>query len=206
MFSTAQFLRLGGSRKQLDRLVRETRGARLAQGVYAIVQQPSWGGLAWAGLLIAGPHAVLGGRAAGHPHGLWEAPSSIDVWSSTRPSWIRGPWRFRVGARSGHGSPPRVDHPTAVLEAASELDGRALSTCIYGALNTRRTSAPSLSARLADFPQLPRRAVIEEALRMADGAVESVLEEASLKLIRVHSLPTGCRQVTQRSLAQRCCL
>lgn len=198
-----QFCELGGPRAVLRRLVRDGIWVRVSCGIYATSPNPSWRGYAWAGVLIAGDGSVVGGRAAGHLHGFWEAPSSIDVWCGAKIARTDGPWRFRRGSRPGYGSPPRVGHATAALESASDEDGDEVMGALYGALNSGRTSVASLRAGLQAAGPLRHRKLIDQALTMASEGSESLLEERFIKLARSHGLPP-LRQQASLLASTRC--
>ena len=69
--SREQALGLGLSRRALSRLVGEQQWQVLAPGIYLTTNgTASWRALAWAGVLIGGDDARLGGTAAGYLHGL----------------------------------------------------------------------------------------------------------------------------------------
>lgn len=67
--SREQLLGHGVSDRVIQRLLRDGRLDRICQGVYA-TGEGGWMQQAWAGVLIGGPKAVIGGEAAGYLLGL----------------------------------------------------------------------------------------------------------------------------------------
>lgn len=74
-----QALDLGMTPSGVRRMVESGRWRTLARGVYA-VDVPVWHQMMWAGLLVAGDGACVGGRAAGHLYGIEGPPPQIDIW------------------------------------------------------------------------------------------------------------------------------
>jgi hypothetical protein len=63
------------SPKAITRLVLEGHWQSLSTGIYLTgATEPTWRSLAWAGLLIGGDSARVGGRAAAHLEGLVDEP------------------------------------------------------------------------------------------------------------------------------------
>ena len=129
VISREQAIGLGLSPSAVTRLVRDGFWVRMARGIYLTAATSlTWPALAWAGVLIGGDAARLGGLAAAHLYGLVaEPPPSIDVLipvTLSRPR-ITGPWCFlreRPGARSPRtvGSPPRLTIEDAVLDLVGD--------------------------------------------------------------------------------------
>jgi hypothetical protein len=194
----------------VSRLVRDGFWVRLARGIYLTsATSPTWPALAWAGVLIGGDAARLGGLAAAHAHGLVaEPPRQIDVLlpvTLSRPR-ITGPWRFlreRPGARLARtvGSPPRLTVEDTVLDLVGDPDcgDRDAINWLTLAVNSRQTT-PRLILRAAEGRHfLRRRALIAAVLDDVAAGARSPLEVDYLNLVeRAHGLPAGRRQVSRR--------
>jgi len=122
--SREQALGLGLGRHALSRLVGEQHWQALAPGIYLTTNgAASWRALAWAGVLIGGDDARLGGTAAGFLHGLTDAepdPLLVLIPHTARVR-SRGHWIFqreRAGARASRttGNPPRLLVEDTVLD------------------------------------------------------------------------------------------
>ena len=70
VLSRDQLLRSGLSHRVIDRLLADGRLARFERGIYTRGGPLTWLGRAWAGVLIGGDDAVLGGGAAAFLHEL----------------------------------------------------------------------------------------------------------------------------------------
>ena len=203
-----QALALGLARHAVTRLVEEGFWCALARGVYCVEPRPDWRTWAWAGVLIGGDRARLGGAAAGYLHGIVERPpESIMVLipaSGGRPR-IAGPWQFvreRSGVRSPgtRGSPPRVGVEDAVLDLADDTDSSLaeIITCAGNAVQLRRTTPLRLRRALAGRPRIRRRRLLVELFEEVSVGVRSPLERRYLQDVeRPHGLPTGIRQPGQ---------
>lgn len=133
----SQALEAGMTARQVRERVASGRWRRLSRGVYA-TDSAIWHQAAWAGLLMAGDGACLGGRAAAFLHGFDTQPGRIDVWvppgsavprrgagradgaGPTHSAW-RGSWRFRQGSRTAVGIPPRSCVEETVLDRCEEM-------------------------------------------------------------------------------------
>lgn len=133
-----QALEMGMTPPEVRRMVGSGRWRALARGVYA-VDVPVWHQVMWAGLLVAGEGACVGGRAAAHLYGLEGPPPQIDIWVLPGRSvprrremvggremvtpgghgqWVS--WRFRQGSRTAVGNPPRSCVEETVLDICQE--------------------------------------------------------------------------------------
>lgn len=205
-----QALGLGFTDDGLARELRDGTWQRLATGVYLTsTGLPSWDAQAWAGVLIGGDNARLGGRAAAFLHGLINLPpQSIEVLVpvASRPR-IAGPWMFRrerPGARlaSTVGQPPRITVDDAVLDLISDPDcsTRAAVNWLTVAVQARRTT-PERILRAAEHRRfLGRRALVHSILDDVREGVRSPIEWDYLRTVeRAHQLPTGRRQLGRRN-------
>ncbi|HEY0238129.1 MAG TPA: type IV toxin-antitoxin system AbiEi family antitoxin domain-containing protein [Friedmanniella sp.] len=207
-----QSLGLGLSRHTLARLVDQARWQRLAPGVFVVHSGTvEWQSLAWAGVLIGGPDARLGGTAAGYAHRLLEsAPTPVDVLvPHASPARSRSFWRFvqeRPGARDSRctGSPPRILVPDTVLDLCERVSPRVLEDLVTRAVQNRLTTPVQLQRALDRRERHSRRRLLTELLlEVAEGA-ESPLELRYLRDVeRRHRLPDGKRQRRTSSPGRR---
>lgn len=201
--SAEQVAGFGFGRKPLARLLSQESGwQRLSTGLYLIdAGEPSWEAKAWGGVLLGGPGARLGGRAAGHLWGLLDEPRHIDVLvppdrSVSRPGqhWIfvREAAGLRLASR---GNPPRIGIDDAVLDLCAELSEHEVIGSVTSAIQGRRTTARRLARRLEQRGRVRHRRLIRDLLAdVAEGA-ESPLEILYLRDVeRRHGLPRGRRQ------------
>ena len=190
----------------VDRLVGEKRWTRIAKGLYLTSdRKPDWNALAWGGVLLGGGAARLGGAAAGHLHGLNEAPDVIEVLvPRTADLAKRGPWHFvreRPGVRSGRsiGSPPRLCVEDTVVDLCQRASEGHVIDLVTKAVQTRRTTAKRLLACISQRTRVRHRLLLEQILAdVADGA-HSPLELKYVRDVeRAHDLPKGNRQLSGR--------
>lgn len=186
---------LGLSRNVIQRILDDRIVWQVTRGVYSLSPEPTWNGLAWAGVLLARKGAVLGGRSAGFLHGLCAPPDTIEVLAPRRIK-NRGCWRFRqVAPPSATGSPPRTQIDDTALALCAWSDGRETLTILADAVASRRTTAKNLLEKALNTPQLPNRRLIVEVLGDVAAGVHSALEERFLRgVIRRHGLPDPLRQ------------
>ena len=206
-----QVLGLEMSRHTLRRLVDQDRWQRLAPGVFVTHSGPvEWETLAWAGVLLGGPDARLGGTAAGYAHRLLpEAPSPVEVLvPHASPARTRSFWTFvqeRPGTRDSRctGSPPRILVHDTVLDLCEGAAPRALEDLLTRAMQNGLTTPLHLQRALARRSRHSRRRLLTELLlEVAEGA-ESPLELRYLRLERRHGLPDGQRQGRTSSPGRR---
>ncbi|MGI3783071.1 MAG: type IV toxin-antitoxin system AbiEi family antitoxin domain-containing protein, partial [Janthinobacterium lividum] len=206
-----QALGLGLSRHTLGRLADEGRWQRLAPGTFVVHSGTvEWESLAWAGVLLGGQGARLGGTAAGYAHRLIEdAPVPVEVLvphgSAARS---RSRWRFvheRPGARDSRctGSPPRILVPDTVLDLCEGGSPRVLEDLVTRAVQSWLTTPLHLQRALDHRERHSRRRLLTELLLdVAEGA-ESPLELRYLRVERRHGLPNGKRQRRTSSPGRR---
>lgn len=205
MVGAEQLVALDFSLRSAERLVHQRSWVRLATGVYQVggLGDPSWAGLAWAGLLLGGHRARLGFEAAGH---LWkivdEPPVDITVLvPHGRPIADRGRWVFRQERSANRsprspGSPPR----TTIEDTVVDLCSRALPGLLTKAVQGRRTTAQRILARVDDRARVRHRELLREMLTDVAQGAESPLELRYLTEIeRPHGLPRAKRQVRSRN-------
>ncbi|HIW29148.1 MAG TPA: type IV toxin-antitoxin system AbiEi family antitoxin domain-containing protein [Candidatus Luteococcus avicola] len=185
------------------RLLGEGRWRRLSRGVYATRTAPdSFETLAWAGVLAAGPGAMLGEHAAALVQGVWrEDPPIVTVLvphgNTTR---LGHPWRLvrRRHLPRPRGSLPLTPPEWTVLDLCDVEPVRTVNW-VTSALRNRLVSPRSLAralderARISRTP-LPTRDLLEKLLADAQG-LESPLEHIyATRVERAHGLPHGVRQ------------
>lgn len=196
VMSCQQVLGLGGSNTMIRRFVRDGRWHRIASGVIATTAAPSWLGMVWAGLLLGGSSAVVGGPAAAHLHGIANQPDEIDIWASENSPRSRYPWRFHRSHRAGRGEPARVSLEQAVLDLCATGDADDIAATLATALSNRRSTGDRLRRLLVNNPTLRHRALILSMISDVSFGAESALEVRYLHHVeRAHGLPAGQRQV-----------
>ena len=137
VISREQAIGHGFGESAIRRVVRQGVWRRISPGIYltATLEQIPWPALAWAGVLIGGDAARVGGIAAAHLHGLVPEPPSrlqILVRASGAVPKVTGPWDFRRERPAARlpttgGSPPRLSIEDTVLDLIDdpECDARA---------------------------------------------------------------------------------
>lgn len=198
-----QALGLGLSRHTLDRLVTQHQWQRLAPGIFCTHNAtPAWPSLAWAGVLLGGDDARLGGQAAAYADRLLDdAPDPIQVLvphhviARRREHWFFV--RERPGARSPrtNGSPPRTTVADTVLDLCAGASARAAEDWVTRAVQRQLTTPQQLVRALSGRGRHSCRRLLSEMLAdVAEGA-ESPLELRYLRDVeRRHGLPRGSRQ------------
>lgn len=198
-----QALGLNLSRHTLTRLVTQGRWQRLAPGLYVTHNATVfWPSLAWAGVLLGGEGARLGGSAAAYAQQLVdEAPDPVhvfvphDVIVRRRPHWVFV--RERPGARSGRttGSPPRTLAADTVLDLCESASARTIEDLVTRAVQRRTTTPQQVLRALSGRGRHTRRVLLTELLADVDVGAESPLELRYLRDVeRPHGLPPGVRQ------------
>ena len=190
------------SPRAIDRLISEGHWRRLDCGIYLTgATEPSWRSLAWAGVLLAGDAARLGGRAAAHLEGLVdEPPDEISILIPhaqrlrNRSPWIflRETGNFRTSSR---GNPPRIGVEDAVLDLCA--NGEAADA--VGWLTTavqRRLTTPERLRRAMDrrTRQRHRQVILDLLSDVAQGAQSPLEVQYACDVERAHGLPRGTRQ------------
>ena len=200
--TTAQVRAAGLSTQALYRLEQTGRWLALERSVHLTAPgPPSWRSLAWAGVLLGGDEARLGGTAAAHLHGLLEVPPSqitalVPARAVTRN---RGPCRFRregdgVRGRSV-GSPPRTSVEDTVLDLCDASHAAQAIGWVTRAVGARRTTAEHLRRALENRRRVRHRQLLGDLLGDVAQGVESPLELRYLRDVELaHALPHGDRQ------------
>ncbi len=210
--SREQVLGTGFGVAGLNRLVRSGSWVRLSSGIYLTAPiAPAWPALAWAGVLIGGDAARLGGLSAAYLHQLTPdpPPAQIEVLvpASAGAPTVAGPWYFRrerdgVRSRSHRGSPPRLTIEDTVLDLIDDPDCDARSAVNWLTLAVQgRKTTPERILRAARRRQFVRqRDLLEDVLADVRVGVRSPIELDYLRNVeRRHGLPVGRRQAKRGS-------
>ena len=208
VISTEQLSLFGFSLRSAERLVNQRIWQRLTHGIYQLgTGQPSWEGLAWAGVFLGGPKSRLGFEAAGH---LWELvekpPRTITVLVPHGLSLARRDcWVFRQerpGTRSNKspGSPPRTTVEDTILDLCDSASARESIGIVTMAVQGGRTTSGRILRCVQGRQRVRHRRLLTELLtEVAEGA-ESPLEVRYLRDVeRAHGLPRGLRQARSRN-------
>lgn len=200
VLSTEQIARLRYSEDAVRRLLKEDSWQRVAHGVYA-TGDVDWTGQLWAGVLLGGPEARIGGEAAGHLHGIAPQPEQIQVLvPESSPICSRPPWVFRrerPGVRSPRspGEPPRLTLPDTTLDLCEAAAASEVVSIVTRAVGTRRTSSGQLRSALQSRSRMRHRQLLTGLLGDIDAGARSWLEIRYLHDVeRAHGLPRGDRQ------------
>ncbi|SDD68727.1 type IV toxin-antitoxin system AbiEi family antitoxin domain-containing protein [Auraticoccus monumenti] len=203
VLSLEQALGHGLGRNSVQRLVGEGRWHRLAPGVLMTTAPPAgFATLCWAGVLLSGDGARIGGAAAAHLHGLLDQPpEQVDVWSQQQVRIARTVWRFRRDQPGTHGrrataAPPRLSIEDTVIDHANGLSRDDVPAVVLAAVQTRRTTPERLRREVQRRPRLRHRRLLLDLLSEAAEGVHSPLERVYLHEVeRAHGLPRGRRQL-----------
>ena len=213
VISREQALGLGLGRRALNRLVGEQQWPVLAPGIYLTTNGiASWRALAWAGVLIGGDDARLGGTAAGYLHGLTnvEPDPLLVLIPHTSRLRSRDHWIFqreRAGARTSRatGNPPRLLVEDTVLDLCAAGGPDDAVTWLTTAVRDRLTTPARLVRALRGRARHPHRALLLGLLADVAAGVESYLELLYLRDVeRGHGLPLGDRQLRSVDCSVRC--
>ena len=194
------------SSKAVDRLMSESHWQRLSCGIYLTgATEPTWRSLAWAGVLIGGDSARIGGRAAAHLEGLVdEPPDEIHILIPhahrlrNRPPWLfqRENGAFRNPSR---GSPPRIGVEDAVLDLCACGERADVVSWLTTSVQRRLTTPERLRRALDRRARQRHRQVILDLLSdVAQGAQSPIEVRYARDVERAHGLPRGTRQAASR--------
>jgi very-short-patch-repair endonuclease len=205
--SHTQIVRAGVTDDVLPRLVRTGVLRRVARGVYTMGPD-SWEQQVWAGLLIGGRHAVIGGRAAAL---LWKlsldkpcrnaSEPPIDVYVGTSHSTLRSTnrWHFIRNDRVGVSEPRRTSIAQTIVDLAQTMTGDQLASVVG---QTRRwVTAQQIIQVLDQTPRHRQRALLRDVVADVDDGATSPLERRYVHDVeRAHGLPHALRQAKPISL------
>lgn len=202
----------GLSRRAAERLVNQGQWQRLERSVYLTRPgEPEWTAWAWAGVLLGGDRARLGGTAAGFVHGLVEAePRPITVLvPGHQVNRSRPPWQFRreqEGLREARspGSPPSTTLEDTVLDLCDDASVQQVVGWVTTAVQSRRTTPAALRRALRRRQRARHRRLLEELLVDVARGAESPLEVRYRRDVeKAHGLPEGQRQEISVSAYRR---
>lgn len=195
VLSRDQLLRLGVSDRVIHRLVRGGWLHILERGIYTRGGTLPWLGRAWAGVLLGGDDAVLGGSAAAFLHDLEKAePSTIEVHTPRQRRPLTG-YTFSRAVRQGVGEPPRTTFEATVLDLCADRDEDELAALLADAVSGRRTNPKRLLTEIARRSRVPNRALLCQMLGQVAAGSHSALERRYLVDVETpHGLPTATRQ------------
>lgn len=208
VLSTVQIAGHGLAKDSVARLVRQGHWQRLERSVYLTTgSDPDWTAEAWAGVLLGGSTARLGGSAAAHLHGLVaEAPRPITVLvAPEQMTRSRYPWRFQregpaVRDRRTPGSPPRTTIEDTVLDLCDEGSVGEAVDVVTRAVQSRQTTPTQLRYALRRRQRFRHRALLDDLLADVATGAETPLELRYLRDVeRPHGLPQADRQDPSRS-------
>lgn len=193
---------LGVTDKALQRLADQGHMVRPAKGLYdAAPLLQTFEKRAWAGLLLGGPDAAIGGQAALRLHGFEAEPELVEVWvpPETQPVplpgiRVRRDFLGRVTGRRGRISRIRVEE--ALVDVGQFLPTAGLVALLTEGFRGRLTRPSLVRAVLSNRARVRGRKRFEAILGDLDG-VESALEFAYRRDVeRAHRLPIPHRQVS----------
>lgn len=193
----------------VTRLLASGRWRPLTRGIYHVgpvgSAEPTWRANAWAGVLMGGDRARLGGLAAARLHGLLDRePDDIlvlirnDARRLSRDGWTFR--RERPGSRDPRspGNPPRLPVEDTVLDLCDprlESTGETPAHWVTRAVQRHLTTPPRLLAALQRRTAFPQRRLLTEMLGDVAVGAESPLELRYLRDVeQAHNLPRGERQ------------
>ena len=191
--SRRQYLAAGVSDAVIERLIRHGDARRLAYGVVAL-RQDNWLQTVWAGLLLGGEGAVVGGMAAAKMNGLLEAPPPIiDIYAPNGRVPHIGPWRFHRSHRAVYGYPPHTGIDQTFVDLAGTIPDDQMMALLATADYKVNTAA--VLTMLAHYRRHQGRDQLTRLITDFDGGVRSVLEYHYAILVeRPHKLPVPTRQ------------
>ena len=193
----------GLSDGMIARLVREAHWRRLDRGLFLTADiDPCFEARAWAGVLLGGDHARIGGLAAGRLNGLVDddpevmvvlVPHACRVMS--RPGWqvvLERPGTHRAPSR---GAPPRIDVDDTVLDLCAAGTPAGCADWVTIAVQRRLTTPRRLLRALEARERHPQRRTLRKLLEEVAQGAQSPLELTYLRDVeRAHDLPCGVRQ------------
>ncbi len=193
--SREQALSVGVTDPVIARWVREGRLRQVTRGIYAVADG-GWLQLAWAGLLLGGPGAVLGMAAAAHLYGLLpEPPREVSVFIGMRQVARDPRWRFRRAWREGVGQPSRTTPAETIVDLAGELSPDGIAALVATAVGKGLVQPEEVLDVLARRERHRCRAVLSEILGDVAAGSRSALEVRYARDVeRAHRLPPSERQ------------
>jgi very-short-patch-repair endonuclease len=199
-----QATQAGLSMGAIDNLLRAGRWQRLHQGVYATFSgQPSRDARLWAGVLRAGPDAMLSHHTAAGLFGLIQpvdGPMHVTVPSDRRLRRLPGMIIHRADrprtARHPVLLPPRTRIEETVLDLITTADSADDAFgWVFRATGRGLTNAERIRRAMAARQRMPWRPELTACLDDAEAGVRSNLEHRYVLAVeRPHGLPRAERQ------------
>lgn len=196
--SRTQVLGFGVSDRVIARLTGEERWQVITPGVYRLSDE-NWLQQAWAGILLGGEAAVLGGAAAAYLHGWRKTPPNpIPVFIPSRCRARRDSrWQFIRSERSGRGEPPRTRPAQTIIDLAASSTADELTNLLAEAVAFGKLNTSEVLQLVAKAPRLRNRSLLNEALAAVSAGAMSPLEARYLTSVeRAHGLPAASRQAS----------
>jgi hypothetical protein len=207
--SRAQVLELGGTDRDITRLLRRRVWAQVHPGVYVDhTGPPTREQHEWAAVLYCAP-AALAGRSALRRYGVRlgrdadkDEPADLVHVAVARHRRVESRPTIRTVRLSRFEddvltnlSPPRVRLEMVVLDLAAASDEMDAVAVISASVQGRRTTPDRLLAALELRPRLRHRSLLRRVLvDVASGAYSVMEREYLLRVERPHGLPIGNRQ------------
>ena len=205
----AQTVDCGLSETRLHRLLAAGRWQRVHRGVYATFSGPlPRPSILWAGILRAGPDAMLSHETAAEVSGLAQRPSRsvhVTVPADRSPVPIEGVVIHRSTRASTSRHPTRLPPQTRVEDTVVDLTQTAVHiedaiSWLARAVGGRFTTAARLAARLRERPKLRWRSILCAALGDVEAGCHSLIELTYLRDVeRPHGLPASQRQARRET-------
>ncbi|MFZ0530246.1 MAG: type IV toxin-antitoxin system AbiEi family antitoxin domain-containing protein, partial [Propionicimonas sp.] len=196
VISREQMLAFGLSDRVASRLVRQEIWRRVTPGLLALSDE-TWLQLAWAGVLLGGSAAILGGRTAAHLWGIErDPPTQITVFVGRERRIARDDrWRFVRSDRLGVGDPPRTRLPQTIVDLAPSLNPDQLTSLLADVVGSNRVRPGDILRVVRQTPRLANRKLLCDLLGDVAAGVDSPLELRYLRDVeRAHGLPRAARR------------
>ncbi len=200
VLSRDQLLRAGVSRRSVTRMLSTGALHPITPGFYRRWSEQTWLSRAWAGLLMGGSTAVLGGTTAGYLHKLVrDEPDTITVYTTSQVVHRQG-WQFIRGQRASRGEPARTRYEATVIDLCADRDEDGLAALLADALSSRRTTTERLLTEVRRRTRVRHRKLLCEVLGDVSVGAHSALERRFLLNVeRAHGLPCATRQAHART-------
>lgn len=185
------------SARVVERMLAQDILTRITRGVYA-TSPGGWGQLAWTGVLIGGPNAVLGMHAAAFLQGLQaSAPGRIDVFTGSQHRVRDTRWHLSRAARLGSGEPPRTRTAQTVIDVTTTMTPDECVAVLAEAIGRRGVRPRELERLLAESARHPHRRLLADLIAEVGAGAQSPLEVRYAREVeRAHGLPPARRQAS----------
>ena len=211
VITRAQAVACGLVGTRLHRLLAAGRWQRVHRGVYATFSGPlPRRSILWAGILRAGPDAMLSHETAAEVSGLSQRPSRqvhVTVPADRSPVAIEGVVIHRSTRAAGMRHPTRMPPQTRIEDTLVELTQTAVRledamSWLARAIGGRFTTAARLAECFRQRPKLRWRSLLYAALGDVEEGCHSLIELTYLRNVeRAHGLPASQRQARRETTA-----